>query len=123
MISLTRLTRRLPVELTEDERRAKGDELARAVGERADVDVARKEAAASFKEQLEIVDDRISLLSEELRSGSEQRDVEVREEFDRSRYSVNIIRCDTDRIVEVRPATEEDRQRGLPGVAKQKAGA
>ena len=118
----------LPVELTPDEVRAKGVELAARVDEMYAIDVERKEAAAAIRERRADVEAQVIELKGEVRSGREYREVECRLEPDFQAGVMQIVRVDTGEFVRSRPLSPDERQPALfaidgAGAGKSGAGA
>jgi len=108
---LSRETQALPVPLTEDEIRHRGQELARRIQSRAEEAERQAEEKRRMRAQLEEMDAGIARLSEVVRTGVEHRSVEVVEQLVGTR--VERIRTDTGEILSTRAATDEERQIGL----------
>lgn len=103
----------LPVKLTDAELLARGresGELALAIQQVHDELAAAKIAA---KEKLKVFGDRDRELDRQLRSGTEDRDVECELRFDFDAGIVRTVRLDTDEVVSERDVTDEERQSTL----------
>jgi hypothetical protein len=105
--------RTLPVMLTEDEVKQKGDVLATRIEERAKLDGERKAASERFKEELKEIDGDIGSLARQLRERKEHRVINCMWERDDARFSMVLIRQDTGEIVDTRPMRDDERQGSL----------
>lgn len=120
--TMKNIVRSLKVELTGDERRAKGEELARRMEEYDAVEASAKVASKAAKEKLEGIRERSKGLAREVREGAEMRPTDCHEVADYRNNVVHLIRDDTGEMVEERPMRLEERQASLPtiGDAKKK---
>jgi hypothetical protein len=105
--------RTLPVSLTEEEIKQKGDVLATRIEERDDIEQRRKAAADGFKEELKAINGDINSLARQVRTREEQRIVKCLWERDDSRMSMILVRQDTGEIVESRAMHDDERQTAL----------
>ncbi len=110
-------TERLPVALTDDEVRVRGEELAGIVREIDDAEEAKRQAAAEAKEELDALWARAGKLGAEIREKRVDRDEEVREEVDGTRRIVTLYRLDTGEVVRERAANSSDLQTAFPALA------
>lgn len=106
--------RMLPVDLTEDERLAKGDELSKTVAEYDKVEKEKKEAAATATAKLKRLRHDISDFAITLERGTEEREVDCIERLSPMFDAVEVVRTDTHNVVETRPLDARDRQDELP---------
>ena len=113
-------TERLPCELTDDEVRAKGEQIAQLIGEIQDAEVAMKAQAEEAKDNIKGLKARTSALSSEVRTRREYRSVEVRESFDWGNRRVEVIRLDTGEVIRTRETTEAERQLHLSVVTRER---
>ncbi|MDR0843038.1 MAG: hypothetical protein LBP68_06440 [Acidobacteriota bacterium] len=98
----------LPVALTQEELRIRGDELAKAVIELDEAEDAKKLADKAMKEDIDNISARANRLSRVIQSGIEHRAVPVYESVNAHLRRVEIIRRDTGKVVRYREATVED---------------
>jgi len=110
-------TERLPVTLTNDEVRVRGEELAGLVAEINEAEDAKKLAASEAKAAIDALDSKAAGIAEEIRSRRVYRDVEVREDLDAPSRVVSVIRLDTGEVVRERVATSSDLQAEFPKLA------
>ena len=111
-------TERLPVTLTNDEVRVRGEELAGLVAEINAAEDAKKIAAQEAKAAIDELDVKAAGIAEEIRSRRVYRDVEVREDLDAPSRVVSVIRLDTGEVVRERVATSSDLQAVFPRLAE-----
>ena len=109
---------RLPVTLTNDEVRVRGEELAGLVAEINAAEDAKKLAAHEAKAAIDGLAEKASEVAEEIRSRRVYRDVEVREDLDAKARVVSVIRLDTGEVVRERVATSSDLQAVFPRLAE-----
>jgi len=114
------ITRNLPVELTKDEVRMRGESLARKHAEWDAVESARKAAMTHAKSEEEKLEAEMKLLAEAIRTGKEYRDVEVREMRNDMALSMDTVRQDTGEVIEQRPLGPEELQAKLFDVTGKK---
>ena len=98
-----KLIKDLPCEMTEDERRMKGSELAVAVSDKQTLEVEKKNFADAWKERAKEVDTKIGTLAYQVRSGREIRAVECEEAPRYSDRMMDIVRLDLGEVVYSRP--------------------
>jgi hypothetical protein len=104
------ITRTLPVELTKDEIRMRGESLARKHAEWDAVESARKAAMTHAKSEEELLENDMQLLAEAIRTGKEYRDIEVREVRNDAALSMDLVRQDTGEVIEQRALRPEELQ-------------
>ena len=109
---------RLPVTLTNDEGRVRGEELAGLMAEINAAEDAKKIAAQEAKAAIDELDVKAAGIAEEIRSRRVYRDVEVREDLDAPSRVVSVIRLDTGEVVRERVATSSDLQAVFPKLAE-----
>ena len=102
--------RTLPVALTTEEKINFGRHLAQLYADYQQVEVAKKEAAESFKHQLDRLDGRISYLAGVVRAGEEPRDVECVWRCLFETNSKELIRTDTGEVIETKAIEAAERQ-------------
>lgn len=103
----------LPVQLTEDELRSKGQQQAQAVIEYGQIETAKRVATADFGKKLKSKRADIDTLAQQIRTGLEVRPVECEVVPLYDAFSVVTIRRDTRERVDVRPMTDVERQMTL----------
>ena len=110
--------RKLRCKLSVEERIAKGEEWAQTD---ARLKLAREEARAQVaqsREDMRLLEAHIEVLKHDYSTGTEHRDVEVREEIDAMAGVVRVFRQDNGALVESRPMTLAERQVELPALTK-----
>jgi hypothetical protein len=113
-------TRNLPVELTKDEIRLRGEELARKHAEWDEVENARKTAQTEAKGKIERIEAESKLLANNIRTGREYRDIEVREVRNDTTLSMDLVRQDTGEVIESRPLRTDELQTTIFDISKSK---
>lgn len=103
-------TRILPVRLTREEREIRSTQLADTISKRDQVDGEKKSAMAGYKTKLDDLNAEIRKLSGAVRTGFEQRDVEI-EERPTSDFMINVYRVDTGELVDTRSMTDSEREK------------
>jgi hypothetical protein len=106
---MSTFTRPLKCDLTRSELNAKSDEMAQLVEEAEKAEDAKKDFNAKQKELLDGIGGKIRTLARQIRTRSEERAVECREEPHLERNMISVIRLDTCEIVEDRKMREEER--------------
>jgi hypothetical protein len=103
----------LPVRLSDNEIKQRGEKLAdllREIGEKeSEKSVETKKFASAIKE-LEVEADTVA---QAIRSGQEDRDVEIERRPDFKKETVEIIRIDTGEVVVTEALSDSDRQTNL----------
>lgn len=102
--------RQLRVKLTEEEAREKAATWARLYDERRRLEAEKKEKAAMYTKILKEKSARIDELAEDVRLGSELRDVDCEERMDFTRNQVDTHRLDTGERIDHRAMTAKERQ-------------
>jgi hypothetical protein len=105
--------RRVTCQLTDEEQREKGQQLALACVQRTEIERERAETMKTYKERLDAVALEMAKHTKALRSGTEVRQIAVLELFDYNDGTVTITRKDTGELIEKRDMTQEERQVGL----------
>lgn len=100
----------LPVKLTPDELRAKGEKLAELIGQAEVLKTEAKDKAKDYRETLEILSEETGHLASVVRAKAEDRDVECIVEKDFDRGVIETVRQDTMETVSTEPMSEQDRQ-------------
>lgn len=103
----------LPVKLTKEEVRTKGERIAELVIDVVDIEDEKKTVTKEYAARLKALGKEIRGLSREVRSGEEEREVECEERIDHGRNVIEIVRMDTGEVVAHRPMEDYDRQREL----------
>jgi hypothetical protein len=103
----------LPVPLTPEEVRIKGVSLAVFTERWNETKAAAKLTAAEYKKLLDEISDEAKVLTSQIRSLSEMRDVLCDVEFNYSTKMVTVSRQDTGGIVEHRPMTDREAQQEM----------
>jgi hypothetical protein len=106
-------TRSLPCELTNEEKRLRGEALAQKRQEWEEVERARKAATQKAKAEQERIDAEADLLAEAIRTGREYRDIEVVERKNIDIRMMETIRMDTGEVIDSRPLRSDEMQTTL----------
>lgn len=115
-----KVTKRLPVGMSDVDLQAAGLKLAQLEHERRSIENDAKDAAASFRKKLKPLRKQIGELADEVRGGQRLEDVECEELRDPTTNEIVIHRLDTGEEIR-EPAEEKDgQQKLLPGPAEKK---
>lgn len=106
-------TERLPCDLTPDEVRHRGEQLAEVESDLELLELDRKDAMDGFKTSKKESERRRDELVEQIRGRSESRDVRVKDQLDSNQQEMVTVRLDTGEEVRRRPLTDHERQRGF----------
>jgi len=104
----------LPVKLSKDERRERGERAAAIMAEIETLEADKKAAAASLKGQIDAKKSELRELGRAVRTGEEYRDTELFEEFEYRTGFCSVKRADTGVELRRRPLTGDERQEKLP---------
>lgn len=107
-------TESLPVPLTHDELRQRGEKLASLLADRRRIEADLVKAKTATKSKLEQLDAEAMSVEEQIRERSERRPVEVMDLLDVERKVINRVRMDTGEVIYTRPAKFDDLQPELP---------
>ena len=107
---VTTETRLLPCDMSTEEQRLRGIELAEAETALLAAELAKKAAAKEHKENVDVIQKCIYQLVKVVETGEEQRQVECRVERLFGEGVIRVTRTDTGEIVEESEMTEADRQ-------------
>jgi hypothetical protein len=107
---MKRVTKELPCQLTEEEKRLRGRELASEVRKKLKLEDERKASAAEFKERKEEIDGTIVRLSNVVNSGIEPRQIECEERPNYHDRTVEIWRLDLEEQAGSRPMEPHELQ-------------
>lgn len=105
--------RLLPCHLSEDEVNSKGKELAQLYADITQEEVRQKEVKNQLKKELSRLQTRIGALSNQIRTQSEERNVEVDIMMDDLASVIKEVRRDTAEIINTRAPNESERQTSL----------
>ena len=109
--SMTRkVTKCLPVKLTDEEVLKYGRDVARAHADRARIELELDSVKSDYKGKIAEQDGIIGKLSPRIHSGIESREVECEEVKDYTSGTVRVRRLDTDELIEERPMREDEKQ-------------
>jgi hypothetical protein len=108
-------TMQLPVKLTPDEIRARGEELAKTLQDINSLEAAKKFSADDFKAQIASKEEHALKLTHAVNSKSEPRQVEIFEEKSYSDSIARIIRRDTGEQVSTRSLTKDEMEEWRQG--------
>jgi hypothetical protein len=106
-------TRQLPVTLTDDETKLRGQALARTIKAIDETELGRVESNKNFKSELERLEIEKHVLSNTVNNGFEYRDVQVEERPNHEKKVVETFRLDTGDRVDVRAMREDEMQEEL----------
>lgn len=104
------MTEVLPVQLTEQELLEKGDRLAAITQEITVLELEKKVQASSFKVRIDAKVEEQRTIADTIKSGYENRPVEVVEQVDVAARIVRVVRVDTGEIVRTRNLNIGDTQ-------------
>jgi hypothetical protein len=108
-----RFTKKLPVPLTDDEVRHRGEELASKLAALDEIDAALKVAKQEAKAKKEPIAKRVTELKQQIRGRKEARLVECELVRDFDARCAETMRLDTGEVVDTRPLTPEEMQTQL----------
>jgi hypothetical protein len=103
----------LPVPLTDDELLLRGNELARALEEKSELEERLKSERDDIKSEIGTRNERILKLRGSIRSKREQREVLCEWSRNDERMVMELHRQDSGEVIESRPMTAEERQEKL----------
>lgn len=106
----------LPVRLTAEEQRLKGEQLAKLYDDRQKVEAEKTRVAQELGAKLKNLDKDIRDLADQVKECREMREVQCREEKDHGSGTVLTVRMDTGEVVSSRAMKLGERQvEMLPG--------
>lgn len=105
--------RLLPVRLTPEELRERGDKLANYVREYDQVEAEKKDITATLGDRLKKIREEMSQVKTVILSESEQREVEIYEQPDYNRGMMDIFRKDDGTQVDSRALTRAELQQEI----------
>ena len=103
-------TKRLPVQLTPEEKQERGEQLAASVEQTAALREEKKASTAEITSKIKLSTEITRKLSRIIASGTEDRDVECDATKDFERKTVTTYRSDTGEQVDQRPMSAEELQ-------------
>ena len=109
-MSITEIRQWLRYEFTQDDLRAKAQELAQAVKDKEDAEHELETVRTQLKSRVTTADGVIALCSKNLREGYEMRNILCTQEIDLKKSIITITRKDTGEEVSRRNPTEEEKQ-------------
>lgn len=112
-VKIERFTRSLRVQLTPEEVADRADRAAAKLAERDDKESEQKAEAKRAKAVIEQVEAELRNLSNEVRTRSTYRNVDIERRFEYKRGRVVDIRLDTGEVIEDRPMKEYEMQKEL----------
>jgi hypothetical protein len=101
---------KLPCSLSDDEVRQRGEELARRIRAREELDEARRENQKDYRDRLAELDLEIATLAREVRDRTAYREVGVVMHRNLATRTVEWVRRDTGEVVRQRPMTDDELQ-------------
>ena len=111
-----KVARNLPVVLNDNEKREYGRKLADLEHNKEQIELEKKAASDTFKEQLSAVDAGIRRFVTSIRDGIERREVECEWVYFWESLTKQLVRCDTDEVIERDMIGQDERQIGLDGI-------
>ena len=105
-----KVTKALPVKLTDDEVLQYGRDIARAYGDKARIESEFDSVKADYKGKISEQESIVEKLSPRVHSGIETRDVECEEVKNWTAATVRVTRLDTHEVIESRPMREDEKQ-------------
>lgn len=112
-MELKEITQHLKCELTEDEIKEYGAELARKYSEITDLEDQKKSITSDFKARIDAANSDAGILARKIQNGYEFRDVFCEIQYIDDEKVVQTVRQDTGEIIKTRPMTPEEMQRDL----------
>lgn len=112
-MKIVKITKILPVKLTQDEMVNMSKDLARENQDLGQVEDKKKDVVADFAAQTKKHEANISRLSRMVSTETEYRDVDCVWDFDYKKGNKVLIRTDTKEKIDEREITQDDRQRKL----------
>ena len=103
-------TQRLPCKLTQQQLDERRDRMAEQVEQLAILEAEKKDNAARSKAKIEALELELAAVAYEIRTRSEQREVEIRHEKDYQQGIDETIRQDTGEIISTRVMSPQERQ-------------
>lgn len=100
--------RELPVPLTDEELKERGQELAEKMREVDQAEQAKKDAAAHHKQIVERLTAEASDMARVIRAGKVERSVKCYTEHDLEKEVARVVRCDTGEVVETRTLSRDE---------------
>jgi hypothetical protein len=107
------INRHLPVNLSDDEVRVRGIELANLAKRHIDLQDEKKSTAKAYKDQIDAVNSQIIELKDVVRNAVEIRAVECERRYDTYLGRVTTVRKDTGDVIEVRMMNASEMQGDL----------
>ena len=115
-----KVTKRLPVGMSDAEMQAAGKQLAELEHERRMIEIDQKDTNAQFRKKLKPLRKAIGELADEVRKGQRLEDVECEELRDPDSNQIVVRRLDTGEEIVEAPEEEDGQQKLLPGPAPRK---
>lgn len=109
-----KVTETLMCDLTPDEQRERGEQLAHKLNEKSRLEEEMKAQASGFKTKIKEAENQAVKLKNAVSTKRELRDVQCTEHYDYQRKRVLIVRDDTGVIARERGMTTDEIQRSLP---------
>ena len=113
-MSDNKIQKSLPVQLTDPELRAFGDQIAKIISDHAALEDQKKEAASSFKAQLDALDAQMRRISIIITQRQEWRLVECYTVANYTALTMELYREDTGELVSSRKLSSDEMQGRLP---------
>lgn len=111
MKEMDRFSRYLPVDLTLEEIKAKSDALVKLLFEQDECKEKKADQNKSLNDRIKSIGKQVGRISEVIRAGREDRELEVIKRGYFESNTVELVRTDTMKVFEVRAMTSEERER------------
>jgi len=105
-----KMTRNLPVRLSDEELRSRSDDLAKAEIDRVQLETKKSAESSNYNKQIKESKIKIADLSQAISSRQEYRDVEIEERRNEDTFMVEVWRLDTNEKISERAMTSAERQ-------------
>jgi hypothetical protein len=105
-----KLTRNLPVRLSDDELRARSDDLAKAEIDRVQLETKKSAESSNYNKQIKESKIKIAELSQAISSRQEYRDVEIEDRRNEETYMIETWRLDNNEKISERAMNSQERQ-------------
>jgi hypothetical protein len=103
----------LPVKLSDTEIKERGQtlaELLRSIGEK---ESEKAVTAKEYSNEIKKLEAEVGVVADAIRTGQEDREVEIEKRPDYDRNAIDIVRVDTGEVVATNEMTDSDRQSDL----------
>lgn len=101
---------RLPCKLSDRDKTLRANLLADAVRTLESLELEKKAVVGDFKSRMDAQKELIHKFSAQIKDGVEIRSVDCTLDLNLSKLTATLTRSDTNKVVDVRPMTEEEKQ-------------